>query len=116
MSNNDTRISTINIKVQLDEQNIPEEITWEASDAPFDGAKPTKSIMVGFWDAEDSNALRIDLWTKEMRVDEMDRFYYQTFLTMADSYLRATGNKKGADDMKQLAYAFGKNSGVIKDE
>lgn len=115
MANEKNRTSNININVHLDEQNVPEDITWGATDAPFEGEKSTKSIMVGFWDGEDSNALRIDLWTKEMRVDEMDRFYYQTFLTMADSYLRATGNKKGSDDMKQFAYAFGKNSGVIQE-
>jgi len=115
MANDKNRTSNITINVHLDEQNVPEDITWSATDAPFDGEKSTKSIMVGFWDGEDSNALRIDLWTKEMRVDEMDRFYYQTFLTMADSYLRATGNKKGSDDMKQFAYAFGKNSGVIQE-
>lgn len=110
------RNSDIQIKVQLDEQNVPEDIQWSASDAPFEGTKSSKAVMVGFWDGEESNALRIDLWTKEMRVDEMDRFYYQTFLTMADAYLRATNNERGANDMKQFAYAFGKNTGILQDK
>lgn len=106
--------SDINIKVHLDESNIPEKMEWSATDAPFEGLQEVKSIMVGLYDGQEGNALRIDLWTKEMRIDEMDRFYYQTFLTMADSYLRATGNEKGARDMKEFARVFGINAGVIQ--
>jgi gliding motility-associated protein GldC len=109
-----SRTSEITVKVHLGEDNVPVHMEWTASDAQFKGFKPCNSAMLGFWDTEDQNALRLDLWTKEMRIDEMDKFFYQTFLVMADSYLRATGNSKGANDMKAFATAFGKNSGVLK--
>lgn len=107
--------SEIAIQVHLDENNVPEKLEWRATDAPFKGFKEAKALMVGFWDPVDESALRIDLWTKEMRVDEMDRFYFQSFLTMADSYERSTNNPKGAADLRTFAHEFAKKAGIIKD-
>jgi len=50
--------------------------------------------------------LRIDLWTKDMMVDEMADFFYQTFMGMADSYNRATHNAELVNDMKTFAKDF----------
>ena len=58
------------------EQNVPEKIQWEASDTGIEGNKLCKSIMLCVWDAADSTTMRIDLWTKEMMIDEMKRFFY----------------------------------------
>jgi len=63
-------------------------------------------MMVAFWDAADKSALRIDLWTKEMMVDEMADFYYQTLMGMADTYMRATQQKEMMEDMKAFAKEF----------
>lgn len=98
--------STINIDVQLDEQKVPQSINWKASDSTADMAQPARAMMVAFWDAADKSALRIDLWTKEMMVDEMADFYYQTLMGMADTYMRATQQKEMMEDMKAFAKEF----------
>jgi gliding motility-associated protein GldC len=98
--------SSINIDVVLDEEKVPSRISWKASDGPADKARLAKALMLAFWDGADKTALRIDLWTKDMMVDEMADFYYQTLVTMADSYLRATQQNELAGDMKQFAREF----------
>ena len=55
--------------------------------------KKAKALMMALWDGEDKTAMRIDLWTKDMMVDEMADFYYQVLLTMADTYDRATNHQ-----------------------
>src|SRR5689334_1484650 len=98
--------STISIDVHLDENKVPQEINWSATDSTADMAQQAKAMMVAFWDAADKSALRIDLWTKDMMVDEMTDFYYQTLMGMADSYLRATQQTELAADMKKFAQDF----------
>lgn len=98
--------STISIEIELDENKVPQQIQWSASDSTADMMQAAKSMMVAFWDGADKSALRIDLWTKEMMVDEMADFYYQTLMGMADTYLRATQNKELVDDMKAFAKEF----------
>ena len=43
------------------------------------GRKPAKATMVSIWDPKDNTTLRIDLWTKDMLVDDMKRFFYAEF-------------------------------------
>ena len=99
-------VSNISIEIELDENKVPQQIQWIASDSSADMMQPAKSMMVAFWDAADKSALRIDLWTKDMMVDEMADFYYQTMMGMADTYLRATQQKELVDDMKKFAKEF----------
>ncbi len=98
--------STINIEIDLDENKVPQQINWKATDSTADMMQPAKSMMVAFWDGADKSALRIDLWTKDMMVDEMADFYYQNMMGMADTYLRATQNQELVDDMKNFAKEF----------
>jgi len=98
--------STISINIALDENKVPQEISWIASDSTADMAQLAKSMMIAFWDGADKSALRIDLWTKDMMVDEMADFYYQNMMSMADTYMRATQQKELVDDMKNFAKAF----------
>ena len=98
--------STITIDVQLDNDRIPENITWKASESTADIDRKAKGMMLAFWDGEDKTALRVDLWTKEMMVDEMTDFYYQTLITMADTYGRATHQDDLVEKMKQFARDF----------
>lgn len=93
--------STIQFKVELDDQNIPEKITWDASDKPDELAE-TKSISVAVWDHGQKNTLRIDLWTKDMPVDEMKRFYIDCLGGLAQSALSATGDEFMANEMNSL--------------
>ncbi len=98
--------SNISIEIELDENKVPQQIQWTASDSSADIMQPAKSMMVAFWDGADKSALRIDLWTKDMMVDEMADFYYQTMMGMADTYLRATQQVELVADMKNFAKDF----------
>jgi gliding motility-associated protein GldC len=98
--------STIKIDVTLDEQKMPEQIHWSATDTSSEEARNAKALFLSFWDGEDRAALRIDLWTKNMMVDEMADFFYQTFMSMADTYQRATQNPEMSQEIKKFAQGF----------
>src|SRR4051812_14489547 len=98
--------STISIDVHTDENRVPDAIMWTASDTSAENAQRAKAMMISFWDGAEKAALRIDLWTKDMMVDEMADFFYQTMMTMADTYGRATKYDDQVDEMKQFAKAF----------
>lgn len=100
------KTSTIAVHVSMDEQNIPSKMEWEASDSGMDKSE-CKAFMMTVWDPKEESALRIDLWTKEMRVDEMNMFFYQNFATMADTFERATNNKELAEEIRDFAHHFG---------
>ena len=97
--------STITVDVHLDEQKVPKEIFWNSS-ATSDDKNKAKAVILSLWDGAEKTALRIDLWTKEMMVDEMTDFYYQTMITMADTYDRATHDHELVNDMKNFAKDF----------
>lgn len=107
----ETRKSEIRIGVELDENSIPEHIRWTALDN--NETKAAKAMMLQIWDPEEMNTLRIDLWTKDMPVDHMKRFMYQTMATMADTLQRATGEENMAGAMKEFARMFGEKMKVI---
>jgi len=98
--------SSIVIDIALDEKKVPDSISWKASDSSAAESQKAKAMMLSFWDGAEKSALRIDLWTKEMMVDEMADFFYQTMITMADSYKRATNHDELVDDMKNFAREF----------
>ncbi len=98
--------SNITVDIILDEQKVPQNIQWSASDSTADLKQDARAMMMTFWDAADKSALRIDLWTKDMMVDEMADFYYQTLMGMADTFLRATQNQELTNEMKMYAKEF----------
>lgn len=98
--------SSIVIDVELDDNRIPQTIDWKASDSTAANPQPAKAVMLSLWDGSEKTALRIDLWTQKMMVDEMADFYYQTFMTMADTYARATRQTELVEDMKKFAQEF----------
>ena len=95
--------SSIHIDVILDENKIPSAISWNAPDSSSENTRKAKAFMLSLWDGADKTALRIDLWTKDMMVDEMEDFFYQTLMTMADTYQRATRHNDLAVEIKTFA-------------
>ena len=69
--------SEISLKVGLDENKVPETLTWTAQDGGITNAE-AKAMMLSVWDSKAQESLRIDLWTKDMPVDEMKIFFHQT--------------------------------------
>jgi len=94
--------STINFVVQLDPNNVPDKISWEATDKPDPGMSDTKSISIALWDHKQKNTLRIDLWTKDMPVEEMKRFYIDCIGGLAQSMLSSTGDEVMANETNAL--------------
>ena len=98
--------STIRIDVTLDDTKMPENISWNASETTAESDRNARAFMLSLWDPTDRSALRIDLWTKAMMVDEMADFFYQTFMTMADTYDRATRQQDLSNDIRKFAKDF----------
>ena len=101
----------INFNIELDENHIPEKIVWAAPDGGVVGAE-TQAVLLSVWDNKTQEALRIDLWTKEMPVEEMKRFFHQVFISMGDSYLRATDEEEIADEIRKFAEYFADRCGI----
>ena len=94
--------SDIRIKVMLDEEQVPDRIFWDADDKGGDGPEEARAVSVALWDHMRKNTLRIDLWTKEMPVDEMKRFYIDSIGGLAQSLLNATGDQFMAQEINNL--------------
>jgi gliding motility-associated protein GldC len=106
--------SEIKVSVGLDENNVPEEIRWFASDNNEE--KECKAVMLSVWDGDNRDTLRIDLWNKEMQVDEMKLFIHQTMHTMADTFERATGEQPMAMAMRDFCDYFAEKMGLLNQE
>ena len=97
--------SEIKFKIALDENKVPEEISWTAADGGID-KESAKAIMISVWDHKKKDTLRMDLWTKDMPVDEMKQFYHQTLVAMADTFERATADEKMGATMRDFCDYF----------
>ena len=98
--------STINIDVLLDPNRIPEIINWQATESTAGELQKAKAMCLAFWDGAEKTAMRIDLWAKDMMVDEMGDFYYQMLITMADTFNRATKQEELSEELKTFARSF----------
>lgn len=106
------RSSEIKFTIKLDENNIPEEIVWTADGAGIEGKK-AKSLLVSVWDMEEEETLKVDLWTKEMYVEDMKKFIHQTLMLMADTYEKATSEEAMAKEMREFGQVFAEKNGLI---
>ncbi len=106
------KTTEINFKVTVDENNLPQQIDWHAPDSGE--SSQCRSLMIALWDAKENNTLRIDLWTKDMSVDEMKKFYHQNIMTLTDTYIRATGDDATGKKVKEMFREIGKEIGVLK--
>lgn len=98
--------SEIKFLVELDEENVPEKILWDADDKDQPGYSETKSISLSLWDQKLQNTMRIDLWSKDMPVDEMKKFYIDCLGGLAQSVLNSTGDEFMASEMNALCDRF----------
>ena len=93
--------SEIYFSIALDDQKVPEAISWRATDA---GEKIhfAKAINIALWDRDEAGTMKIDLWTKDMPVDEMKRFYIDCIGGLSQSVLSSTGDEVMAQHMRDL--------------
>ncbi len=94
--------SKINFSISLDDKNVPDSIIWSATDKPVDGDENTDAIAISVWDNTQHSTLRMDLWTKEMNVDDMKRFTIDSIGGLATTIENATGDKIMADQIHEL--------------
>jgi gliding motility-associated protein GldC len=97
--------SEIKFLVELDQNRIPTKLSWTAQEGGIE-KEEAKAVMLSIWNSKSKETLRIDLWTKDMPVDEMKLFFHQTLVAMADTYQRATADEKMADTMKDFCDYF----------
>ena len=101
----DKNTSEIKFLVELDENRVPEKLFWTAKDGGVELSE-AKAILLNVWDSKAKESMRIDLWTKEMPVDEMKIFFHQTLVAMADTFKRATNDEKMSDTMLDFCEYF----------
>ena len=97
--------SKISVEVGLDENKVPEALNWSAEDGGVTN-QSAKAMMLSIWDHNAQESLRIDLWTKDMPVDQMKVFFHQTLVSMSDTYFRATQDEKMTETMKDFCAYF----------
>ena len=97
--------SEIRLKVGLDENRVPEKLTWSAEDGGIKNEE-AKAMLLSVWDGKNQESLKIDLWTKDMPVDEMKVFFHQTLVAMSDTFMKATQDEKMTASMKDFCDYF----------
>ncbi len=108
------RSSDITCKIGLDAKNVPVKIEWKAQDSPdTPDFKESKAMLLALFDKDHRDTYKIDLWTSELQVTEMNKFMYQTLKGLADTYFRATNNKTIANDMRKFVEYFGEQTEVV---
>lgn len=103
----------VKIDVGLDENNIPEEMQWTAPDGGVLDME-TKAMLLSFWDAEKQETLKMDLWVKDMPMDQMQLFFHQTLMSLSDTYYRATQDEKMTASMKDFCDFFAEKLALKK--
>ncbi len=104
--------SEIRIKIGLDENNLPLRMKWQATDGAIENAE-AGAMLLSMWDPNSKNTMKIDLWTKEMSVEEMKQFFHQTLLTLADTFQRATGEMAITEDLRDYCYHFAEKMEIL---
>ena len=99
------KVSNINIQVEVDENHVPESLNWTAEDGGVKDEE-AKAMLLSIWDSKQQETLRIDLWTKDMPVDEMKKFFHQTLVAMSYTFNRATQDEKMTATMKDFCDYF----------
>lgn len=106
------KTSQVEVKIGLNENNLPIKMKWSAEDG---NAKdiPAKAMLLSLWDPEKNSAMRMDLWTKDMSIDEMKQFFHQTLLTLSDTFERATGEHNICEDLRDYCYHFADKMNIL---
>ena len=102
----------LSIDVSMDDNLIPESIEWKSSQEN----KPSQTAsaaLIYFWDAKKNETFNLDLWTKEMSVEEMNKMMFQTLMTLANTYERATSEDQMANAMRDFGQFFGERTEIL---
>ncbi|MEC8951440.1 MAG: gliding motility protein GldC [Pseudomonadota bacterium] len=109
-----SRTAEIKMTVDLDEDNVPTRIEWEASEGQEGGPILCESMMLSVWDSENKTTAAIDLWIKDTTIDDINIYFYQVIHKMADTYLKATKNSEISNSIHEFGESFGTSLGILK--
>ena len=102
---------SIKFEIELDENHLPLNIEMKASEGGSNESN-LKALMLSAWAAKTKETLRIDLWTKDMPVNEMFIMYHQTMMGMASTLERATGQDKLAAALRDYCAFFAEQTKI----
>lgn len=112
MADNVAKISSISIQIDLDANHLPMKMNWSATDGGINDSEAA-AFLLSIWDVKEKNTMKIDLWTKDMTIDEMKQFFHQTLLTMADTFEKATGEHLISEDLRDYCYHFAEKMNIL---
>ena len=107
--------SNIVITVQLDEKKQPVKLDWSADSPDGPQQREAKAMLLSFFDKETLETYKIDLWTKDLQIAEMDRLMFHTLRALTETYHNATKNSELSNQMGAFVDHFGKFTGIIKE-
>ena len=110
------KTAQIRINVGLNADRVPVHLEWEADEQADDQARPCKAVLISLFERETMETLKIDLWTQDMQVAEMDRMMFHTLRSLADTYLRSSNHVELSREFQQFAHYFGEKTGIVKSE
>lgn len=106
------KTSKIEIHVGTNVNNVPTRMNWTAEDGNVE-KQEAAGMFLSMWDPKDKNTMKIDLWTKDLSIEEMKQFFHQTLVTMADTFERATGEKNISEDLRDYCYHFAEKMEIL---
>ena len=112
MSDRITKQSEIKIQVDVNTNNLPLTINWSASDGEVKNQNAS-AFLLSIWNPVEKNTMKIDLWTKDMTIEEMKQFFHQTLLTMADTFEKATSEHLISEDLRDYCYHFAEKMNIL---
>lgn len=109
------KTSQISVTIGMNDNNLPVKMKWSADDGGVNDASAS-AMLLSLWDPKEKNTMKIDLWTKEMSVEEMKQFFHQTLLTLSDTFENATGETKISEDLRDYCYHFAEKMMILPEE
>ena len=109
------KTSEIHLKIGMNENNLPVRMMWSAEDG---GVKDQEAgaMLLSLWDPAEKNTMKIDLWTKDLSIEEMKQFFHQTLLTLSDTFEKATGESKICEDLRDYCYHFADKMNILPEK
>lgn len=109
------KTSAIELKVGMNENNLPVRMKWSAEDGDVKEAE-ARAFLLSIWDPAAKNTMKIDLWTKDMSIEEMKQFFHQTLLTLSDTFEKATGEHNICEDLRDYCYHFADKMKILPEQ
>lgn len=101
------------LKVNLDKDNVPDEIFWKTTSNPEQDWVKAKAFLLSIFEEESLDTLKLDIWTKDFQMNEMDRFMYHSLKAQCETYAKATNNNELANQFMSFVSYFGEKTKII---